>query len=118
MLKVAVRSGGVSIASIAKRPLRSRRRSTAWNRSLVPHKERRSGSPGVPHRRWSGISNPIGRDGETLIVQFEGSTKRRRSRDIETAKRLWRDYRRRLQEGLDDCFDARLYGDCAGTALA
>ena len=40
----------------------------------------------------------FGRDGVTLIVLLGGGTKRRQQADIETARRLWRDYRRRQQE--------------------
>ena len=40
----------------------------------------------------------FGRDGEKLIVLLGGGTKRRQQGDIETAKRLWRDYRRRQKE--------------------
>lgn len=40
----------------------------------------------------------FGRDGAELIVLLGGGTKRRQQADIETARRLWRDYRRRQQE--------------------
>ena len=40
----------------------------------------------------------FGRDGEKLIVLLGGGTKRRQHGDIETAKQLWRDYRRRRKE--------------------
>ena len=40
----------------------------------------------------------FGRDGDTLIVLLGGGTKRRQPGDIEAARRLWRDYRRRRQE--------------------
>ena len=40
----------------------------------------------------------FGRDGETVIVLLGGGTKRRQQADIETARHLWCDYRRRRQE--------------------
>ncbi len=40
----------------------------------------------------------FGRDGETVIVLLGGGTKRRQQADIETARRLWREYRSRRQE--------------------
>ena len=49
----------------------------------------------------------FGRDGKTLIVLLGGGTKRRQQRDIDAAKRLWRDYRRRQQEESDDAIDPR-----------
>ncbi len=61
----------------------------------------KSVGPGVlEHRIDSGPGYRIyfGRDGETLIVLLGGGTKRRQQGDIETAKQLWRDYRRRRQE--------------------
>ena len=62
----------------------------------------KSVGPGVlEYRIDSGPGYRIyfGRDGETLIVLLGGGTKRRQQGDIETAKRLWRDYLRRRQEG-------------------
>ena len=37
----------------------------------------------------------FGRDGDTLIVLLGGGTKARQQRDIEDARELWREYRRR-----------------------
>lgn len=37
----------------------------------------------------------FGRDGEVLVVLLTGGTKKRQQRDIETAKTLWVDYKRR-----------------------
>ena len=37
----------------------------------------------------------FGKDGETLIILLGGGTKKRQQRDIETARALWEDYRRR-----------------------
>ena len=37
----------------------------------------------------------FGRDGETLVILLTGSTKQRQQRDIERAKELWTDYKRR-----------------------
>jgi putative addiction module killer protein len=37
----------------------------------------------------------FGRDGETLVILLTGGTKKRQQRDIDTAKALWADYRRR-----------------------
>ena len=68
-------------------------------RGILSHTK--SVGPGVlEYRIDSGPGYRIyfGRDGETLIVLLAGGTKRRQQGDIETAKRLWRDYRRRRQE--------------------
>ena len=40
----------------------------------------------------------FGRDGDTLIVLLGGGTKARQQRDIEDARELWREYRRRKQQ--------------------
>ncbi|MYA20811.1 MAG: type II toxin-antitoxin system RelE/ParE family toxin [Chloroflexi bacterium] len=37
----------------------------------------------------------FGRDGDTLIVLLGGGTKSRQQRDIEDARQLWQEYRRR-----------------------
>ena len=37
----------------------------------------------------------LGRDGDALIVLLGGGTKARQQRDIETAQKLWREYRKR-----------------------
>ena len=39
----------------------------------------------------------LGRDGDALIVLLGGGTKVRQQRDIEDARELWQDYRRRKQ---------------------
>ena len=40
----------------------------------------------------------FGRDGDTVIVLLGGSTKARQQRDIEDARELWQEYRRRKQQ--------------------
>ena len=37
----------------------------------------------------------FGRDGEVLVILLTGGTKKRQQRDIDTAKALWTDYKRR-----------------------
>ncbi len=37
----------------------------------------------------------FGRDGETLVILLTGGTKKRQQRDIERAKEMWMDYKRR-----------------------
>jgi putative addiction module killer protein len=37
----------------------------------------------------------FGRDGDTLIILLTGGTKKRQQRDIESARLLWSDYKRR-----------------------
>ena len=39
-------------------------------------------------------------DGDTLIVLLGGGTKARQQRDIEQARELWQEYRRRKQQGM------------------
>ena len=58
-----------------------------------------AGVLGVRHRLLArDTGSTSGRDGDTLIVVLGGGTKRREQGDIEAARRLWRDYRRRRQE--------------------
>lgn len=40
----------------------------------------------------------FGRDGDTTIVLLGGGTKQRQQRDIENARGLWQEYRRRKQQ--------------------
>ena len=40
----------------------------------------------------------FGRDGDSLIILLGGGSKARQQRDIEYAKELWRDYKRRKQQ--------------------
>ncbi len=41
----------------------------------------------------------FGRDGETLVILLTGGTKRRQQQDIDFAKALWSDYKRRRPHG-------------------
>ena len=41
----------------------------------------------------------FGRDGDVLVILLTGGTKRRQQRDIEAAKALWADYKRRRPRG-------------------
>ena len=40
----------------------------------------------------------FGRDGDTLIILLGGGTKTRQHRDIENARALWQEYRRRKRQ--------------------
>ena len=40
----------------------------------------------------------LGRDGEALVILLAGGTKARQHLDIEKARELWREYRRRKRE--------------------
>ena len=40
----------------------------------------------------------LGRDGAALVILLAGGTKARQQHDIEKARELWRDYRRRKRE--------------------
>ncbi len=41
----------------------------------------------------------FGRDGNVLVILLTGGTKKRQQRDIETAKALWAEYKRRRPRG-------------------
>jgi len=40
----------------------------------------------------------FGKEGDRLIILLGGGTKKRRQKDIETAKQLWKDYKKRKRE--------------------
>jgi len=40
----------------------------------------------------------FGKDGEQIVILLAGGTKKRQQADIETAKALWADYKRRKRE--------------------
>ena len=44
----------------------------------------------------------FGKDGDRLVILLGGGTKKRQQRDITTALELWKDYKRRKQEGEND----------------
>lgn len=53
---------------------------------------------GVSERRINfgpGFRVYFGQDGDALVLLLNGGTKRRQQRDIDEAKRLWADYKRR-----------------------
>lgn len=57
---------------------------------------------GVSERRITfgpGYRVYFGQDGDTIVILLCGGTKKRQSKDIEQAKTLWEDYKRRKQEG-------------------
>src|SRR5712691_4792151 len=39
-----------------------------------------------------------GKDGETVVILLGGGTKRRQQKDIEAARTLWQDYKRRKKQ--------------------
>jgi putative addiction module killer protein len=40
----------------------------------------------------------FGRDGDTLVILLGGGTKKRQQNDIVTAKKLWKEYKRRQRQ--------------------
>ena len=58
------------------------------------------GSGVLEHRIHVGPGYRVyfGRDGDTLIVLLGGGTKVRQQRDIEDARELWQEYKRRKQQ--------------------
>ena len=41
----------------------------------------------------------FGRDGEKVVILLGGGTKKRQTRDVETSKELWKEYKARKREG-------------------
>jgi len=41
----------------------------------------------------------FGRDGDKIVVLLGGGTKKRQSRDIQTAQTLWQEYKQRKKKG-------------------
>lgn len=57
---------------------------------------------GVSERRITfgpGYRVYFGQDGQKLVILLCGGTKKRQSKDIEQAKKLWEDYKRRKTKG-------------------
>ena len=57
--------------------------------------------------RWPLVRQPrcdrsyriyFGRDGDAIIILLGGGTKRRQQTDIEDARRLWQEYKRRKRQ--------------------
>lgn len=96
MRGVADLSHDGSMASTAKRRSRALDR---MGRGLLSN-AKSVGEGVLEYRIDSGPGYRIyfGRDGTTLIALLGGGTKRRQQEDIEDARRLWRDYRRRRRE--------------------
>ena len=40
----------------------------------------------------------FGKDGDTLVILLGGGTKKRQQKDIETAKKLWKEYKQRKRQ--------------------
>ena len=64
-----------------------------WN--LGDHKPVGEGVIERRIRHGPGYRLYFGRDGERLIVLIAGGAKKGQSRDIRTAQRLWKEYKRR-----------------------
>lgn len=57
---------------------------------------------GVSERRIDygpGYRLYFGKDGDMLVLLLNGGTKKRQQKDIEDAKRYWKDYKRRKKKG-------------------
>ena len=100
ILEATARTRGGSSASTHGRQPRWRRPCFAWSGGNLSNAKGVGG--GVFECRIDfgpGYRIYFGKDGDTLIVLLGGGTKARQQRDIENARHLWQEYRRRKPKG-------------------
>ena len=77
--------------------------------SIVPWNESQTGTSRTPRGLGGGLLECrlhfgpgyriyLGRDGAALVILLAGGTKARQQQDIEKARELWREYKRRKRE--------------------